>query len=225
MTTQLTPQLDYEIYTKLERNEDSENAFDFEVACVTIPTARDARRKLASLRGFAYMPGRIAPDMIMHDGHDLADARSGYAVEGLFLLMQQPEAVAGAASNDTRTTLRGMGGIVFCERLFVHPYVRGNGLGLRMLREIRQVYAASKGLMLLKAFPDDLAEGDVLSPGLSQYYQSDPALGLRPVRSLSRPGWLAGLCKPSPVNEQDQVCLTLKTIGAWEEVRELGLYD
>ncbi|MFZ3583694.1 GNAT family N-acetyltransferase [Loktanella sp. DJP18] len=101
--------------------------------------------------------------------------------------------------------------LCYLERLAIHPALRGRGLGLAMLREMRAHAAGVGTLVMLKAIPidtpydqvsgDDFERGAMQtdregSRALQSYYKSDAQLGfVRPSRS-SKCGVLAAIWDP-----------------------------
>jgi GNAT superfamily N-acetyltransferase len=104
--------------------------------------------------------------------------------------------------------------LVYIEQVVVHPAVRGQRLGLAMMRELKALMSGSGAVAILKAIPidtpydahqsDDGQRGDRLSDtqrsrGLQAYYRSDSELGFcRPAR-CAKGGLLAACWSPLSV--------------------------
>lgn len=96
---------------------------------------------------------------------------------------------------------------VLIERIDVEKKARGNGLALRLMREVRDTLFHPGALALCQAAPDGGTEADVAK--LSRYYASDPDLAFK-AAPTDEAGWLYAAW-PAPCSSQaDQNTLALK---------------
>lgn len=202
--------LDCDVSLTLSRDQTEPSHFVFDVTCAAAssPETGGERLVVGRLTGFTYFPGRLTRKSDIAGLFDLCDARASYLLDGYTLLGERPAAVARAATQGASASLEGLWGVIFCERMEVHPSVRGNRLGLRLLPEASHMFSLSGALMLLKAWPDETIRGRELS----DYLCSDDGLGLGSVQSPAFAGWLAGICRPERAEDSASSSVTL-TVG------------
>lgn len=144
---------------------------------------------VAYLTGFAYLPGYVSGEDGYGSGDfDAFDCHSANAAEGYELLVEERARIEKALG--VPDLLETLTGVIFYERGFVAPEFRGKRLVLHLMREVKDILAMSGALILLKAHPDGRGITDADCRRLARYYQSDEALGLKPLASRKHPGWL-----------------------------------
>jgi len=193
----------YRITTTSWKNDDAAGVAEFEISCREVATSDgvSAAASIATLKGFAFKGGY--PDEDADEIFAAFDMRDGHAADAHALLLRQQESIEDALTQfDAWLASQ----IIHLERLDVDPGHRGKGLGLRMLREARDMLARPATLVILKAHPDkDPTPENCLK--LASYYAQDPALGLRAV-SDEAPGWMvASWDEPSSLSSDTGIWL------------------
>lgn len=120
------------------------------------------------------------------------------------MLLEDRALIAKALKKDAEIDL--LCSVAYLERLWVNPSLRGHDIALRLLREAQHIISRDGLLVLLKAHPDDFADGD--NEKLAAYYQSERQLGLRQI-SKQHAGWLVAAWQEPVINKKDEAFLHL----------------
>ncbi|WP_331373246.1 hypothetical protein [Sinorhizobium chiapasense] len=178
----------YSIRTMSWKNNDVGGSIEFEIICCGHKSdgSFDLSCEIASLSGFildlGYYP--TVRDIGVFQAFDM---RSGHAVD-TFRVITKRRSMIKRVLPDLDMDFTGT--FIHLEKLWVREDFRGNRLGLRLMREARNMFGRFGSLALLKAHPDGDQTSDDDCRRLARYYQSDRVAGFRPLSARGEPGWL-----------------------------------
>lgn len=177
----------FKIVTLTWKNAHADGLMEFEVVCCPTDKNDDPiiSAKIASLRGWVLDLGYYP----RHDDGvvDLFDMRSGHAEEMFHILTDKRDTIQRRMPEIGFETL---GRFLHLEELAVDEEFRGQRLGLRLIREAKNMFARYDTLAIVKAHPKVGKPNGNDCRRLANYYASDPATWFTPVSNRSLPGWL-----------------------------------
>ena len=193
--------------TTFSKNGDDPRVLDFTVTLREHSYSDDykAAAPVALLEGFMAQPGYL-PDPYDRWYFGIFDMRSAHSMDA-FSVLADDQGLLSAALQKKKASLDDCDAVAHLERAWVDPSLRGRGIALRLMREAQHVLGRYGLLVILKAHPDGEDIADAQCRKLAKYYQSDKGLGLVPVSSAKRPGWLVAIWDEPRVHSGDTVYL------------------
>lgn len=163
-----------------------------ELMSFTIQCQDENGKTAASLDGF-FLDLGYYPDLEELDDVFFLDGRSAHALEAFAVLAANKEAVEEMLlSSDVHA-------FIHLEDAKVSKAYRGQGLALRMMREVRFLLRGYGRIVTLKAHPLEGEANAVTQARLASYYQTDDRLAFQPINAADNPGWLVALWdEPAP---------------------------
>ena len=191
----------FKIITLCWKNADSRDVMEFEVACCPTDNNDDpiASSKIASLRGWVLDLGYF-PTSSDYDVLDLFDMRSGHAEEAFHILTGKRPMIKRSLPD---IDFKSAGRVLHLEELAVDENFRGRRLGLRLIRETKNMFARHGTVCIVKAHPKGAEPSGDECRKLADYYSSDSATHFRPISVRALPGWLAAHWDEPTVNGND----------------------
>ena len=188
----------YDIKTELIRNAEYADGIDFLVTCSAENTDRSEDQKIvATLHGFAIgCEGLSGIDPLF----DSFDARDSHASEAFEILVTHEDAIDDLFDNMMSA---GCSRIVMLERLNVNEGVRGHRLGLRLMREVRQIFYGLGTSAILQASPEG-SDHETDRRSLAQYYKRDQTMGFVELDTVNLAGWMVAWWDEQRGNESDE---------------------
>lgn len=185
-------EMDLFIKTEMYRNPEFSSIMEFSV------TANDelddkhlTQIKVAEVSGAVFQPPFLG--QIDELSWDYFDARSAHADEAYAIIQEEITVIEDLLAIQLED-FPNFDSIVFLESGDVDKEYRGDGLALKLMREITYIFQNSLPLYILKAHPtgqgDDVSDEDCRK--LAAYYSSDPAIGLKELDPKRYAGWLVG---------------------------------
>ena len=215
----------YSIETQISRCGLLTSALNFRVTCKEVPEddLGDATKTKDVVAGasteikgavVAELTGFAAPclgfDELPFEGSlfDEFDCRDGDVHQGYSLLQTEHSTIDTLFDYPVAETCSK---IVMLEMLTVKPEVRGHRLGLRLMREVQQIFEGIHTVGLLLAAPQEDKESVEAQRGLIDYYLSDPALGFKEVNYSQYPGWMAACWTGNDLEPDDEAFFFLRS--------------